>query len=254
MHLLESKYQREWADASYPEGIAKHLDALGLLSPRLTVAHGTWLRPQECALLAEKGVIVSINTSSNLRLRSGIAPLEQIHAAGMPFAIGLDALALDDDDDLLREMRLTHLLHAGTGFDESIGRAAVLHAATRNGALAASCCPSAGAIAVGAPADLLLLNLKGVASYLCPKLCDIPTVLHARATAANVQHLVVAGRTVVDNGIVTGVDEESLQRMLSAELQRFVPELARAHSGLASYRAAVERFYRAGGHCNVGPG
>src|SRR5690606_2830564 len=120
MHLLESKYQRQWADGAYPDGLVSHLDRLGLLSERLTVAHGTWLRPQECRLLAQRGVTVSVNTSSNLRLRSGIAPLVELQAAGTPFALGLDALALDDDDDLLREMRLARLLHGGTGFDRGV--------------------------------------------------------------------------------------------------------------------------------------
>ncbi|MFP6735150.1 MAG: amidohydrolase family protein [Rhodospirillales bacterium] len=99
-----------------------HLDRIGLLSPRLTVAHGVWLRAAECELLAERGVIVSINTSSNLRLHSGIAPVADLIRAGVQIAIGLDAASIDDDDGL-REMRLTQLLHAGTGFDEVLSPA-----------------------------------------------------------------------------------------------------------------------------------
>src|SRR5690606_5773649 len=57
MHLLESRYQREWADRTYPTGMIHHLDRVGLLSPRLTVAHGTWLRTDECALLASRDVL-----------------------------------------------------------------------------------------------------------------------------------------------------------------------------------------------------
>ena len=64
MHLLESRYVREWADHAYSMGIIKHIKSLGLLSPRLAVAHGTWLRGEECSELAENGVTVSVNTSS----------------------------------------------------------------------------------------------------------------------------------------------------------------------------------------------
>ena len=35
MHLLETRYQRDWADQLYPQGIVRHLDDIGLLSPRL---------------------------------------------------------------------------------------------------------------------------------------------------------------------------------------------------------------------------
>ncbi|MGE3628252.1 MAG: amidohydrolase family protein, partial [Hyphomicrobiales bacterium] len=111
MHLLESRYQREWLDATYPQGVMKFLDEIGLLSSRLTVAHGVWLRPDEMELLASRGVIVSLNTSSNLRLGSGIAPAREMVAKGVPVALGLDGLALDDDDDALREMRLADVLH-----------------------------------------------------------------------------------------------------------------------------------------------
>ena len=49
MHLLESRRQREWLDAAYPQGIVRFLDDIGLLSPRLTLAHGVHLTDAECA-------------------------------------------------------------------------------------------------------------------------------------------------------------------------------------------------------------
>ena len=54
----------------------RFLDDIGLLSPRLTVAHGVLhLTDEECALMAERGVTVAVNTACNLRLRSGVAPV-----------------------------------------------------------------------------------------------------------------------------------------------------------------------------------
>ena len=84
MHLLETRYQRAWADATHPDGIVKHLDTLGLLSPRLTLAHCVWARPDELELLAERGVTIAMNTSSNLHLRSGIAPVAAHGRGGLP--------------------------------------------------------------------------------------------------------------------------------------------------------------------------
>src|SRR5580704_17415171 len=82
MHLLETRYQRAWADATHPSGMVKHLDAIGLLSPRLSLAHCVWARPDELELLAARGVTIATNTSSNLHLRSGIAPVPRMIAAG----------------------------------------------------------------------------------------------------------------------------------------------------------------------------
>ncbi len=70
MHMLESRIQRSWADRTYAEGPVARLKQLGLLSPRLTLAHGVWLCPAEHKLLAAHGVTVSVNTSSDLRLKS----------------------------------------------------------------------------------------------------------------------------------------------------------------------------------------
>ncbi|MGF1519104.1 MAG: amidohydrolase family protein, partial [Nodosilinea sp.] len=105
-HLLETRCQREWADAHYPQGLIHYLDSIGFLSPRLTVAHGVWLRSDELDLLAKRGVIISVNTSSNLRLRSGIPPLAQMQAAGVAIAFGLDGMSLNDDEDAFKELRL----------------------------------------------------------------------------------------------------------------------------------------------------
>ncbi len=88
MHMLETRYQRDWADREHPDGMVKHLDRIGLLSPRLTLAHCVWARPDELELLAERGVTISVNNSSNLHLRSGVAPCRECwrRAAASPWA------------------------------------------------------------------------------------------------------------------------------------------------------------------------
>src|SRR4051812_7684752 len=133
MHLLETRYQRDWADQNFPDGIVRYLDSIRLLSPRLTLAHCAWARPDELALIAERGATISVNTSSNLHLRSGIAPLSEMMRQGCRVALGLDGAALDEDDDALREMRLADLLHGGTGFRLDVARAQILNAALING-------------------------------------------------------------------------------------------------------------------------
>jgi len=46
-----------------------------VLSPWLTLAHMVWIEEEDLPLLAEHSVGVAHNPSSNLRLRSGVAPI-----------------------------------------------------------------------------------------------------------------------------------------------------------------------------------
>ena len=157
MHFLELRYQREWMDVTYPSGVVNFLDRIGLLSPRLTVAHGVWLKPDELDVLAARDVIVSLNTSSNLRLGSGIAPARDMIAKGVPLALGLDGLALDDDDDALREMRLADVLHRGPGFVKGIPRQALFAASMAVAPRAVTGLCTHGQLAPGMAADILTL-------------------------------------------------------------------------------------------------
>lgn len=243
MHVLETKYQREWVDANYPLGMAEHLRSVGLLSPRLTIAHGTWMRPSECATFAKHGVTVSINTSSNLRLKSGLAPLEAIHSAKMNFAIGLDALALDDDDDMAREIRLAYLLHRGRGFDEHLTAKEILTAATEGVAKVTSFESGIGRIAKGAPADILVIDFADISSDLTEGLYEPHEVLQARATSSRVRALIVNGRTVVDAGKVCGIDETDVASELNREFAKTAPRLRELRPLLARYQAAQKQYY-----------
>ena len=53
MHLLETIYQRAWADRGFPDGIVRYLRDIGLLSDRLTLAHCIHARPDELDMIAE---------------------------------------------------------------------------------------------------------------------------------------------------------------------------------------------------------
>lgn len=248
MHLLESRTQREWADAAYPGGIVQHLDRVGLLSPRLAVAHGVWLRPDECALLAARGATVSVNATSNLRLRSGIAPVAAMRDAELGFGLGMDALSLDDDDDMLRELRLAWRLHRGFGLEDVLDKAALFEAAMRRGPAMVTGESGFGTIEAGAPADLLLLDYAAMTADAVAEVCDETEMLLARATAEHVKALVVAGRLVVADGRLAGLDLGAAERALAEAARRHAPALAALQPTLGAYRDGLRRFYGGGGH------
>jgi cytosine/adenosine deaminase-related metal-dependent hydrolase len=232
MHLLETRYQRAWADREYPDGVVKFLDSIGLLSPRLTLAHCVWARPEELDLLATRGVTISTNPSSNLTLHSGIAPVRDMLSRGCRVALGLDAGTMDEDDDALRELRLANLLHHGTGFRVDADREALLTMVLRNGRRSVINKDDGGAIAAGQPADILVLDWDALDyERLLPDLnpCDL---LFARACAEHVRELIVAGKPVVRDGKVLGIDLPGLTNEL---MNRFRSGLA----GNAAFSAAL---------------
>lgn len=245
MHLLETRYQREWADAAHPGGLIKYLDGIGLLSPRLAVAHGVWLRPDEWELLAERGVTVVINTSSNLRLRSGRAPVTEMVRAGVPVAFGVDGLSLDDDEDALRELRLTYLLHAGTGFEEGIGKADLFTGWTRTGARAVGGPADLGALEAGRAADVLLLNYDALAADVMPGVSDEMDVVVARASARFVETVIVDGRAVVHNSRVLGIDEAGIGAEVAARARASAPDVVTLQPLIRRYQRALRDFYTA---------
>ncbi len=206
MHLMETRYQRNWLDQNYPDGVVKFLDSIGFLSPRLTLAHGVWLRADELELLAARGVTIAVNHSSNLHLRSGVAPVGQMVKAGIPVALGIDAIALDEDDDALREMRVASLLQAGHGFDVKVTRQQILQIALGNGHLSVMNKTRNAALSPGAPADILLLDWSRIDSERLRTDIDPLSLLLGRATARDIDELIIGGRTVVKNGKMTNVD------------------------------------------------
>ena len=240
MHLLETRYQREWADTNFPDGIVRYLDSIGFLSERTTLAHCAWARPDELELLAERKVTISVNTSSNLHLRSGIAPLRDMIKRGCRVALGLDGAALDEDDDALREMRLADFLHAGTGFRVDVSREQILGAVLVNGRRSVTNKDEGGLLAPGAPADILLIDWAALdADRLRPDL-DPLDLLFARSTARHIKELIVGGRTVARDGRVLGVDHAAMNDDL---LARFRHGIAR-NATLATALPALERVVR----------
>ena len=138
---------------------------------------------------------------------------------GCRVALGLDGLALDEDDDGLREMRLAHLLHGGTGFRVDVSRADVLAMAFKNGRRSVLNTEEGGVLASGQPADLLLLDWNAIDDDRLRDDLDPLDLLFARTNSRHVHELIVAGRSVVRDGRVLGVDYPAMRDTLMAQLR-----------------------------------
>lgn len=248
MHLLETKYQRQWADAAYPDGVVTMLDRIGLLSPRLTLAHCVWARPDELELLAARGVTIAVNTSSNLHLHSGVAPVRQMKTSGCKVALGIDSKAFDDDDDCLRELRLSYLLHAGTGFDHA-ARHDALRSAVGNGRFAVTGVGDTGLIETGAAADMLLLDWAALDDDGLRADLDPTHLLFSRATARHIRELIVGGRTIIKDQRVLGVDLPAIRGEVLAHMRSGMAASGTLQTALAALDRGMARHYQSDAPC-----
>lgn len=247
MHLFETRYQKEWAEAAYPGGLLNHLDAIGLLSEQLTVAHGVHLDDADCALLAERGVHVSVNTSSNLRLRSGLPPIARFLRHGVRFGLGLDGMAFDDDEDALRELRVAWRLARGWGAEDVLTLNRLLDAALIDGrrAILGPSDPG-GTLTAGATADILTLDTTRMTADVLDGCASLTDLTVARARTEDVRSLIVGGKIVVENGKATGIDRAAAvaEIMDQARASGAMPP----SDDLKTLQAAIADYYRCGCH------
>jgi cytosine/adenosine deaminase-related metal-dependent hydrolase len=249
MHLLETRAQREWADTAYPGGVVRHLDAIGLLSDKLCVAHAVWATPDELDLMASRGVRIATNPSSNLVLASGVAPIAEAVARNVEVAMGLDGLSLDEDDDALREMRLLLLLHKGVGFERGLDQERALHSAAGVGRATLTGLPAEAKLEAGGPGDVLLLDRAALApDPLSDGVSDLD-LLFARARKEYVHSLFVAGRGVVKDRKLANFDFAAAERELYGQSRSGMVEHAEWRRRAAALPALVRRFYLSRQHC-----
>ena len=207
-HLHENA--QEVADARRRTGTSwiYYLQDLGLLSPSLQAVHLTQLTDQEIGLLAEHNVNVIHCPHSNLKLASGICPVERLAEAGVNVALGTDGAASNNTLDLLSEARLAALLAKQTGGDPRLADASVmLHRATLGGARALGLDEQTGSLEPDKFADMVAFDLG--AARFAPMRDPVAALIHG-APADAVSHVWVAGRCLYDNGVFTTLDIEAL--------------------------------------------
>jgi cytosine/adenosine deaminase-related metal-dependent hydrolase len=245
VHLLETEAQRAWADREYATGLLPFLDGIGLLSSRLTVAHAVWLRPEECRLLAARGVSVSVNMSSNMRLRSGCPPVETLRACGVNLALGLDGMSLDDDDDMLREMRLLKFgLAQGVRSDPPRDIELALDALWSSGRRSILGEDGGGRIEIGAPADLLALDFARLSADCVADDPDVAALVVGRAQKRHVTDLYVSGRRVVEHGRSARVDLPAIEADLLADARQARAASPPDDRTITQLRDAIAAHYR----------
>jgi cytosine/adenosine deaminase-related metal-dependent hydrolase len=245
MHLLETAYQKEYARRRGGGTAVEYIDRFGLLGPRMTLGHGVWLNETDIDRLAETGTCVCHNSSSNFRLRSGVAALNQIEAAGITTAIGIDEAGINDDRDMLQEMRMVLRAHRVPGMDDEVPTPAqVFRMATSGGAKTTPYAGTIGTLEVGRTADMVLIDWREISyPYLDPETPLLDAVLQ-RAKTSGVRTVICDGEVIYHDGKFTRVDRADALRALHEDLQRALSDDEVERRGLSKLLLPhVRAFY-----------
>ena len=248
MHLAESWYQKEYGIRVWGKTPAARLAELDFLGPELSCAHSVWLTQPDIELLAAAGTTVCHNPSSNLRLKNGIAPVNNMLAAGVNVALGTDSTALNDDDDLLQEMRLAARLHRQPGLERpALDSHQALRLATANAAQPTGFAGRIGILAPGRYADLVLLDWDALTAPYYELSNDPAAAVDAlvyRGKASHVDTVIIQGQTVLREGRCVQADEPAITAELRRQLaQPIPPETQVIRQMTARLQPYIQRFY-----------
>ena len=206
-----------------PPGIrpVEYLESAHALGPELLAVHCVQVEDSEIALLAERQVAVAHCPRSNLRLECGVAPVAEFVEAGLAVGLGTDSAASNDSLDVFAEMRaaltLSRARAAAAPADATAPVATpltaeqILHLATLGGARALGLDRELGSLERGKAADMIVVRRpgaiggwsggRGQETDARPESeVSQAQVLVARATAADVQLVMIGGQVVYEAG------------------------------------------------------
>nr|WP_165497283.1 MULTISPECIES: TRZ/ATZ family hydrolase [Pseudomonas] len=208
MHVQETAFEVQQSLQHHGERPLARLQRLGLLGPRFQAVHMTQVDDEDIALLVATNSSVIHCPESNLKLASGFCPVEKLWQAGVNVAVGTDGAASNNDLDLLGETRTAALLaKAVAGSANALDAHRALRMATLNGARALGLDSQIGSLELGKSADLAAFDLRGLAQQ--PVYDPVSQLIYACSRDC-VEYLWVAGKPLLEAGVLTRLDEQRI--------------------------------------------
>lgn len=216
-HLAETQDEEAWCRQHFGCRPVDYLERVGWLSDRVWLAHGIWFDDGEVARLGKAKVAVSHCPTSNMILASGCCRVPALEAAGAPVGLGVDGSASNDSSNLIEAVRHAFLLQRLQHGAERISHRDALRWATQ-GSAACLGRPDLGVIAPGKAADLALFRLD----ELRYSGAGDPLAALVLCGASRADRVMVAGRWVVEDGTIPGLDLAALRHAHQAAARRLL--------------------------------
>ncbi|AKB77530.1 S-adenosylhomocysteine deaminase [Methanosarcina horonobensis HB-1 = JCM 15518] len=206
IHVLETEAELLAMKEKYGKCSVHMLDDIGFFGPDVLAAHCVWLSDGDIEILRKRGVNVSHNPVSNMKLASGIAPVHKMLERGVNVSLGTDGCASNNNLDLFEEMKTAALLHkVSTCSPTALPAHQVLKMATVNGAKALG--TETGMLKAGMKADIVIVDMKK--PHLTPCF-DVTSHLVYSAKGSDVRTTIVDGKILMDDYKVLVLDEQKV--------------------------------------------
>ena len=210
VHVSETESEVDACIAEHGMSPVAYLESLGYFDTRVAAAHCVHVSDEDIAILARHGVNAVHNPTSNMKLASGIAPVQKMIEAGINVALGTDGASSNNNLDMLEEMHIAALLAKLKDCDPTaIDARCAIEMATINGARALGIDDRCGSLEAGKRADIIMLNMKSAFSY--PRREYLNNLVYSMGRSQVVMTM-IEGRVLQENGKVLGLDIESLGR------------------------------------------
>lgn len=208
LHLAETEMEVQNSVKRFGLSPVRYLYKLGVLSPRLLIAHGIYVDDDEIRMLADHDVKVVHNPASNMKLASGMQfKLKEMCDAGLTVGLGTDGCSSSNNLDMVEAMKLASLLSKAWRKDpEAVPAGQIFRAATEQGASIFGL--KTGRIAEGYLADLCLVDLNLPA--FTPNFNFVSNLVYA-ANGSCIDTVICDGKVLMQDRKVPG-EEEILER------------------------------------------
>lgn len=211
IHVSETKQEVEDLKNERQQTPFEYLDNIGILDSNTIAAHGVWTTEDEMKILKEKNVSVAHNPSSNTKLASGIAPVNEYIKNDINVSIGTDGVSSNNNLDMFSEMKLTALLQKVNTLDPQVlPTNETFKMATKNGARALGI--NAGSIAEGKLADIVLVNTK--VPHMTPVRNALSNIVYS-ALGTDVDTVICNGKILLENKQLLTINEQEIIEQVS---------------------------------------
>ena len=208
-HLCETKDEERFTLSKQGMRPLAYMEKCGWVGPDVWYAHGIHFNDDELRLLADTGTGIAHCPVSNMKLSSGVCRLPDMLRLGVRVSLAVDGAASNDGQNLMAEIRTAYLLHRLSFGSGAPSGYELLKIATRRGAAVLGR-DDIGQLSVGKAGDLFLVDASGLDTVGVGQ--DPGSFLGTVGYSKPAKSVVVAGREVVRNGRLLGIDEEETAR------------------------------------------